>query len=76
MEGKLEGRHGIVKTILDGKKVVIPIGAREMVVGKEEVKLPLPIFGDGKEVWMEGDSKRVRVGFEMEKGQVVLAKRR
>jgi len=51
--GKIERRHGSVTAMWGGKKVVMPIGARQVIAGKETVQLSLPILWDGKEVWVE-----------------------
>ncbi len=77
MGGRFERRRGVVTVSFGGKRVVMPIGAREMMVGKERVKLSLPILWDGKELWVEGEGIARGLGLAMrwERGRLVLAKR-
>jgi hypothetical protein len=77
MGGKVERRHGVVTVSFGGKRVVMPIGAREIMVGKEKVKLSLPILWDGKELWVEGAgvAKGLGLALRWERGKLVLAKR-
>jgi Copper amine oxidase N-terminal domain. len=77
MGGKFERRHGLVTVSWAGKKVTMPIGAREIIVGKERVKLFLPILWDGKELWVEGKgiAKGLGLALRWEKGKMVLARK-
>lgn len=75
--GKAERKLGVILVSWKGKKITLPIGAREMLVGKEKVALNLPILWDGKEAWVEGEGMARGLGLAMrwDKGQLVLAKR-
>lgn len=77
MGGKAERKLGVILAYWKGQKVTLPIGAREMIVGKEKVALSLPILWDGKEAWVEGAgfAKGLGLALKWEKGQLVLAKR-
>jgi hypothetical protein len=77
MGGRFERRRGVVTVSFGGKRVVMPIGAREMMVGKERVKLSMPILWDGKELWVEGEGVAKGLGLAMrwERGKLILAKR-
>jgi len=77
MGGKVERRRGVVTVSFGGKRVVMPIGAREIMVGKERVKLSMPILWDGKELWAEGEgiAKGLGLALRWEKGRIVLVRR-
>lgn len=49
MGWKAERKSGIIEAYRKGKKIILPIGAREMLMGKERVALSLPILWDGNE---------------------------
>ncbi len=75
--GRAERKLGVIWASWGGKKVVMPIGARVLLVGKEKVALRLPILWDGREGWVEGEGIAKGLGLAMrwERGRLVLAKR-
>ncbi|GBC98521.1 hypothetical protein HRbin17_01034 [bacterium HR17] len=75
--GKAERKLGVIEVFWRGKKVTLPIGARVMLVGKEKVRLSLPVLLDSGEAWVDaaGMVKGLGLAMRWEKGQLVLAQR-
>jgi hypothetical protein len=75
--GKAERKLGVIEAFWRGKKVTLPIGARVMLVGKEKVRLSLPVLLDRGEAWVDaaGMAKGLGLAMRWEKGQLMLAKR-
>jgi hypothetical protein len=69
-------RYGVAKVSVGGREVVLPMGAREVLVGGKRVKLALPVLWDGKEWWAEGSSLAKGLGFAVREraGKLVWAK--
>ncbi|MCS7265053.1 MAG: copper amine oxidase N-terminal domain-containing protein [Armatimonadetes bacterium] len=74
---KAERKLGIFSASWKGKKIILPIGSRVMLVGKERYPLSLPILFEGGEAWIDGAglAKGLGLALRWEKGQLVLAKR-
>jgi hypothetical protein len=75
--GKAERKLGVIEAFWRGKKVTLPIGARVMLVGKEKVRLSLPVLLDRGEAWVDaaGMVKGLGLAMRWEKGRLVLSKR-
>lgn len=67
---------GVPTALVGGRKVVIPVGARAVLVGAQRVSLPLPVLQEQEEVWVEGKGLAQALGLkgEWRNGEWVLAK--
>jgi hypothetical protein len=76
MGWRFERRYGVAKVSVSGREVVLPMGAREVLVGGKRVELALPVLWDGKEWWAEGVSLAKGGGFAVREraGKLVWAK--
>ncbi len=74
---KTTGKLGVLTSSWKDQKVVIAVGARTLLIGKQKVPLPLPVLHEKEEMWVEGESLAKALGLKTrwEKGQFVLAKR-
>ena len=53
---KMTEDYGVFKLTHRDKTITLPVGARKITIGKQQITTPLPIIYDGKEIWVEKNS--------------------
>jgi len=48
-----QGRTGVFTADWRGKRVTVPVAARVLLIGKQQISLSTPVLYDGQEVWVE-----------------------
>lgn len=53
---KMSEEYGVFKLTYRDNTITLPVGARKITVGKQQITTPLPIIYDGKDLWVETNS--------------------
>lgn len=67
-----QGEAGVFTASWLGKRVTIPVAARVLLLGKQQVPLSQPVLYDGREVWIEARGFARAFGWKLiRRGQAV-----
>ena len=67
-----QGKAGVFTASWLGKRVTIPVAARVLLIGKQQVPLSQPVLYDGREVWIEARGFAQAFGWKLiRRGQAV-----